>query len=110
MAEQELAARIAVLEKSLRRAQLVQAGMLLFGAAALVAACTSLGAATAPGGNQERNGIVRARGIIITDEKGTERINIGAPVPDPPGAGERVQEATGMIIHDANGKERFGWE
>ena len=27
--------------------------------------------------------ILRARGLIITDEKGTERIVIGAPLPDP---------------------------
>lgn len=108
MSEPHLSTRIAVLEKALRRAQRVQAAMFLFGVAAVVAACTSLGAATNPGRGQERNDIVRTRGIVITDEKGTERIHIGAPLPSPPGEGERVMEATGMIIHDANGKERFG--
>jgi hypothetical protein len=29
-------------------------------------------------------------------------------VPNPPGAGERVSEATGILIHDTNGRERFG--
>jgi hypothetical protein len=108
MSEHEISARVVSLERALRRAQRIQAGMLVFGAAALVAACASLGAATPRAVSQGQDGILRARGIVITDEKGTERIHIGAPVPDPPGAGERVMDATGMLIHDANGKERFG--
>jgi hypothetical protein len=52
--------------------------------------------------------IIRARGIVIVDETGKERIAIGAPVPDPTGYGKRISPSTGLIINDENGYERFG--
>jgi hypothetical protein len=52
--------------------------------------------------------IIRTRGLIIVDDKGRERILLGAPVPDPPGDGKRINPATGMIILDPEGYERFG--
>ena len=52
--------------------------------------------------------VIRARGLIIVDEKGRERIIMGSPVPDPPHVGKRVSPAHGMIILDADGYERFG--
>lgn len=52
--------------------------------------------------------IIKARGLIIVDEKGRERIIMGAPVPDPPNEGKRINPAHGMIILDPNGYERFG--
>jgi hypothetical protein len=51
--------------------------------------------------------ILRARGLILVDEKGTERIVMGAPVPDPP-QGKRVFPANGITFQDAKGKERGG--
>ena len=56
--------------------------------------------------------IVRARGLIITDEKGTERIVIGAPLPDPIILGKRHKRdgpVSGLIIADATGTERGGY-
>jgi len=56
--------------------------------------------------------IVRARGLIITDDKGTERIVIGAPLPDPPILGRRHKRdgpVSGLIIADATGTERGGY-
>lgn len=52
--------------------------------------------------------VIRTRGLIIVDEKGRERIIMGAPVPDPPHIGKRIHPAHGMIILDDKGYERFG--
>ena len=51
--------------------------------------------------------ILRARGLIIVDERGRERIFIGSPVPDPKD-GARRKPATGITINDPAGFERFG--
>src|SRR5215813_8419363 len=51
--------------------------------------------------------VLRARGLIIVDERGRERIFIGSPVPDPK-EGARRKPATGITINDPAGFERFG--
>lgn len=56
--------------------------------------------------------ILRARGLIVADEKGTERIVIGAPLPDPMVHGKRQKRdgaVSGLIIADATGTERGGY-
>lgn len=56
--------------------------------------------------------IVRARGLIITDEKGTERIVLGAPLADPLILGRRHKRdgpVSGLVIADATGTERGGY-
>lgn len=58
-------------------------------------------------GNQT-HGVIRTRGLIIVDEQGRERVIMGAPVPDPPHVGKRINPAHGMIILDDKGYERFG--
>ena len=50
--------------------------------------------------------VLRARGLIIVDERGRERIFIGSPVPDPR-EGTRRKPATGIAINDPAGFERF---
>jgi hypothetical protein len=52
--------------------------------------------------------VIKARGLIIVDEQGRERVIMGAPVPDPPKEGKRINQAHGMIILDPEGYERFG--
>ena len=53
--------------------------------------------------------VIKTRGLIIVDDKGRERVIMGAPVPDPPKEGrKRVNPAHGMIILDPEGYERFG--
>jgi hypothetical protein len=51
--------------------------------------------------------VLKARGLIIVDERGRERIYIGSPVPDPK-EGARRKPATGITINDPAGFERFG--
>jgi hypothetical protein len=59
--------------------------------------------------NNEISPVIKTRGVIIVDEKGRERVIMGAPVPDPPVEGrKRVNPAHGMIILDQQGYERFG--
>jgi hypothetical protein len=56
--------------------------------------------------------ILRAHGLVITDEKGTERVVIGAPLPDPTILGKvqrRDSPVSGLIIADATGTERGGY-
>jgi hypothetical protein len=52
--------------------------------------------------------VLRTRGVVIVDEQNRERVILGAPVPDPPKEGKRINPASGMIILDPQGYERFG--
>jgi hypothetical protein len=52
--------------------------------------------------------VLRTRGVVIVDEQNRERVILGAPVPDPPKVGKRINPAHGMIILDPEGYERFG--
>jgi len=55
---------------------------------------------------------LRVRQITVVDAKGTERVWIGAPVPNPIVQGRRVPRngaVSGMIVLDAKGNERGGF-
>jgi hypothetical protein len=52
--------------------------------------------------------LIRTRGLIIVDEQGRDRVILGAPVPDPPHVGKRINPAHGIIILDQQGYERWG--
>ncbi len=61
------------------------------------------------GNNQDH---LRVKQITIVDDKGTERVWIGAPVPDPIIHGEvkpRSGPISGVILLDAKGNERAGF-
>jgi hypothetical protein len=56
--------------------------------------------------------ILRAHGLVITDDKGTERVVIGAPLPNPFILGKthkRDGPVSGLIIADSTGTERGGY-
>jgi len=58
------------------------------------------------------DGFLRVRGIVVVDEKGTERVWIGAPVPDPLIMGKRHPRggnASGIVLLDEEGNERSGY-
>jgi hypothetical protein len=59
-------------------------------------------------GAEQTPQVIRARGLIIVDDQGRERIIMGSPVPDPPHIGKRISPGHGMIILDEKGYERFG--
>jgi len=52
------------------------------------------------------------RSLTIVDDKGTERVRIAAPLPDPISGGKRTKRdepASGILIFDAKGNERGGY-
>ena len=93
---EELRTRIDNLEALVRRRQRTFALLLAFAALSFVAAATQ---AQAPR-------LMRARTLVIEDEKGVDRVVLGAPLPDIKGGG-RASLATGLVINDADGLERF---
>jgi hypothetical protein len=61
---------------------------------------------------QKQADTLRLRQLTIVDEKGIERVVIGAPVPNPMMGGrpqKRRSPATGVVINDATGDERGGF-
>jgi hypothetical protein len=53
--------------------------------------------------------VLKTRGVVIVDEQNRQRVILGAPVPDSPAEGKkRINPASGMIILDPEGYERFG--
>jgi len=92
----ELSARLAKLERDLRRA---------YGFAA-AAGIVALGLATTAFVRQPRvPDVIRTRQLVIQDQNGRDRVILGAPIKD---NFERVSPATGMVIRDSLGHERFG--
>lgn len=56
--------------------------------------------------------MLRVRQLVVVDEHGTERVIIGAPLPDPMILGKRHRRdgpVSGMIIADSTGTERGGY-
>ena len=47
---------------------------------------------------------LRVRSLIVEDANGKDRVILGAPLPDT----GRISSATGLVINDENGVERFG--
>ena len=92
-------ARIDRLERSLK----VLGGMTV--ALALIA-ISALGWPSAAAQAQEP-AVLRARGLVIVDAQGRDRVVIGAPVPNPR-EGMRSSPSIGMVINDPAGYERFG--
>lgn len=96
MQPQDVATRLSALERQLRRTRAVLAVAVGVGMVLPLVAWRS----AAPE-------VLRVRGIVVVDDKGRERIYLGAPVPDPI-EGRRINEATGLVINDTLGVERFG--
>jgi hypothetical protein len=58
------------------------------------------------------NSVLRVRGLSVVDANGIERVSIGAPLPDPPIFGKRIDRGSpvsGIILMDADGTERSGY-
>jgi hypothetical protein len=96
-ADDEIDARLANVERQLRRYRMGTSGAFF-----LVVLAGLIGWA---GSQQEA--VLRARALIIEDAEGQERVILGAPVPDPR-EGRRLSPATGFVINDGSGYERFG--
>jgi hypothetical protein len=56
--------------------------------------------------------VLRVRGLVVVDENGTERVQIGAPLPGPLALGKRHKRqgvVSGILLMDAEGNERSGY-
>ena len=105
----ELNLAIKTLEKKNRRLTLVV--LCLFAIGAVFFLCqTAFMAHSSDDQGQEK--ILRVRGIVVVDENGTERVWIGAPVPEPLILGKRFPRGgrmSGIILFDEEGNERSGY-
>lgn len=57
-------------------------------------------------------GTLRVRNVIVLDSNGTERVWIGAPLPEPRLLGKRTKRGdpvSGILLFDAEGNERGGY-
>src|ERR1019366_8700915 len=88
--------RVSSLERQLRRASAL-ATLFCVGAVCLVTTAF-LRAPKTPD-------VIRARQLIIEDQAGRDRVLLGAPIRD---NFKRISPATGMVIRDSLGNERFG--
>src|SRR5690606_24552692 len=90
-------------ERLERRLKVMAAGLLLVGVVPFLAGWKA---------QQKPTDSLRIRQITIVDENDTERVWIGAPVPDPIVGGKQFKRSgpvSGIILLDAKGNERSGY-
>jgi hypothetical protein len=97
--------RVVALEKRQRWTTLATALVMI----ALVAALVMQWREIRRSQNPQR---LRVRELVVVDERGTERVVIAAPLPDPMIMGKRTSRGgtlSGIVIADATGTERGGY-
>lgn len=100
-----MARRLWLLERRSRGARALAAAALVLAGVAAVGSWTRTAAAENPE-------ILRVRGLVVVDGNGTERVWIGAPVPEPRILGKRLNRGgamAGILLFDAEGNERSGY-
>jgi hypothetical protein len=105
MVEEEVIRRLAAVEK--RQTRLFATGVLVV--LCFVGAMGFLVRATRA---LQKPQVLRVRQLVVVDEHGTERVIIGAPLPDPMILGKRHRRdgpVSGVIIADSTGTERGGY-
>jgi hypothetical protein len=106
----DLSARLSRLERGWARQRAALVLTLLLGA--LIGMVLSWAMPEAFAQTQKTDGILTVRGLIVVDERGVERVRLGAPLPDPMVRGKRVPRqgvVSGLLIADADGDERGGY-
>lgn len=86
--------RVAALEKRVRTLSVLG-----------VSICLLLIFITSAWTRHQQPSVIRARGLIIVDSVGRDRILMGSPIPEDRG---RIEPSTGLAIRDTTGAERFG--
>lgn len=107
MTQDALALRLARLERQNRLLAAACAVCLLLAVPAAVQLTTGL----AHAGSTEPLAELRVRQLVVVDEKGTERVRIGAPLPDISHGKpfKRDGVMAGVLLYDAEGYERGGY-
>jgi hypothetical protein len=94
--DSQLHDRVSHLERQLRR---------IYGLASVVFIAIVSALTTAFLRTPSTPDVIRARQVIIEDGAGRDRVVLGAPIRD---NFNRISPATGMVIRDSVGRERFG--
>jgi len=105
MIEEEVVRRLAAVEK--RQKQLFVAGVLV-----ILCLMGIIGFQVWTSLALQKPQMLRVRQLAVVDEQGTERVLIGAPLPDPMILGKRHRRdgpVSGVIIADSTGTERGGY-
>jgi hypothetical protein len=105
MDKEQILARIVVLENRQRRTYQVAGLLVIVVLGAIVLQSRQIR-------NLREPQKLRVRELAVVDERGTERVLIAAPLPDPMIAGKRHKRdgaVSGIIIADATGTERGGY-
>lgn len=105
----ELRDSIETLERKNRRLSLMTAFIILIAAVSFLLRMPFTAHSS---DSSKQEDILRVRGIVVVDENGTERIWIGAPVPEPLILGKRFPRGgkmSGIILFDEEGNERSGY-
>jgi hypothetical protein len=105
---ESLAGSVEALERRCRRQSRLIAGLFLVCAALLLGQTVFRTRADEAGAGK----ILRVRGLSVVDDKGTERIFIGAPVREPLILGKRFPRGgpmSGILLFDEDGTERSGY-
>jgi hypothetical protein len=108
--DRDLAARISRLERRLSRQRAAFLTTLLLGVVIGVVLPWAMPSVFAQ--TQRTDQILTVRGLVVVDERGVERVRVGAPLPDPIVQGKRVPRqgvVSGILIFDADGDERGGY-
>lgn len=90
------------LERAERRVRWLSVGMVVLGAG-LVLGLTVPGAGESGSAMAHSGDVLTARGLVIVDEAGRERVVLGAPAAAA-SSDERLAESTGMIVLDSLGQ------
>ena len=107
--ETELLLRIETLERRCTRLRIAITLTLVLG---LVGLGLSYATPKANAQGRAAGEFLTIRGLAVVDEKGTERVRIGAPLPDPIVQGKRVPrqgQVSGILLFDSDGDERGGY-
>jgi hypothetical protein len=98
------------LERRVRHLTWGTVGLVIALLAAVVVGFVALRAMPAPA--LDDSGILRVRGLAVVDENGTERVWVGAPLPEPLTLGKRFPrggDVSGVMLYDDEGNERGGY-
>jgi hypothetical protein len=96
MDRHDIQTRIERIERRVRHYQIALVIMVL--------SCVASGAIFSTTTTAQEPNVLRAKGLVIEDAAGRDRIVLGAPLTDPQG---RVSPSTGIRINDPQGVERF---
>ena len=108
--DRDLSARVSLLERRWARQRARFVFTLLLGA--VIGVVLSWAMPNASVQTQRTDQILTVRGLVVLDERGVERVRLGAPLPDPIVQGKRVPRqgvVSGILISDADGDERGGY-